>query len=306
MPLNMNDPNVQAEVQPPALRQLGTWLKAHYGVGADNFGIKGDANHLSGYHRSRNTLVKTPGASGSGDYSIQHALDTQNMSWNDCSACDFTPHAWGSAENNRRMIDITNRMYAAALARDPRVQQCREFAGTFDGASVVRFRCDGGAIQSPFDSSHLEHGHWSFWRSRVNWSHQGLFEVITGEESAMRMILVAEQPGAQVWLSNMITRRPILDAADLNNVRTQAGGFWGSEIWSSGTILNVGVGGLHVWGVDVTAGNPVELTPEQLEEIYAAAREGAESADAATADEVAEVVDRELDQHFAAGANDDA
>ena len=79
------------------------------------------------------------------------------------------------------MIDSTNRMYAAAKKLDPRIQQCREFAGTFDGRTVVRFRCDGGAIQSPFDSSHLEHWHISFWRSRVRWNHQGLYEVITGD-----------------------------------------------------------------------------------------------------------------------------
>lgn len=182
MPLNMNDPNVKAEIQPPQLLELGDKLKAFYQVGAAHFGIKGDENHLSGYHRSRNTLVHTPGASGSGDYSIQHSLDTQNMSWDDCSAFDMTPHNWGSTENNRRMIDATNRMYNASKKFDPRIQQCREYAGTFDGHSVVRFRCDGGAIQSPFDSSHLEHMHVSLWRSRVRWNHQGLYEVITGDD----------------------------------------------------------------------------------------------------------------------------
>jgi len=276
MPLNMSDPIVVAEVQPPTVIDLGNLLKAHYGVGSSNFGIKGDENHLSGYHRSRNTLVNVPGASGSGDYSIQNTLDTVNMSWNDCSACDMTPHQWGSTENNQRMIDGTNRMYTAAKKYDPRIQQCREFAGTFDGVNVVRFRCDGGAIQSPFDSSHLEHWHISFWRSRVRWNHSGLFEVLTGSDGDDDMIFLVSDTSGIVWASeNKQTRRRLVDTDDLNDYRTQATNGT-MKVWANGTILSVPSGKLYMWGEDITTPEQVELADANIEEIKQAAREGAQ------------------------------
>jgi hypothetical protein len=184
MPLNMQHPVVQAELSPPQLVALGNQLKARYGQPASAFGIKGDENHLTGYHRSFNTLTQVPGAGGWNDYSIQSSLDNTNLNRDDCSACDFTPASWGSALCRQRMIEQTSRVHQACLRGDSRVRQLREFAGTLNGSTIVRFRNDGTFI-SPFDSSHLWHWHASFYRSRVRWDHSGLLDIIVGEDDML-------------------------------------------------------------------------------------------------------------------------
>jgi hypothetical protein len=282
MPLNMNNPVVLAELRPPQLIDLGTWLKAYYGVGPTSFGIKGDENHLSGYHRSFNTLTQVPGANGWDDYSIQNTLDNTNLNRNDCCAADLTPGVWGSAENRARMIGITTRMYNAAKANDPRIRQCREFAGTLNGTSVIRFRCDGGAVQSPFDSSHLHHGHWSFWRSRVRWNHAGLFQVITG--------------GTAVASG---------DTADFaaSNVLTPEGAIVGSHVALSRLLAESKANKAMI---ELVA-SKVDITPEELATIAEAARQGAQQGSSgATPEEVRQAVDAELDEAFGAAKDTDS
>jgi hypothetical protein len=307
MPIPISDRWYQSEYEPPEIMAMRAPLCLAYNRPNAAFGCRGDTEHYSGYHRSRSFIVNSPWSSQRlNDYSIQSTLDISEADWSRCCAFDFVPGAWGSVDNRNKMKAITRRFLEAAQERDPRLAALREIAGTLDGVNVARIRCSDGAILSPFDRSHLDHLHGSFWRSRARWNHSGIVQIMIGKENGMKMILVAEQPGAQVWLSNLIQRRPIVSVADLNNVKGQATGtHWGADIWQSGTILNVGVGNLAGWGVDVTAGNPVELTQEQLDQISEAAREGAESGDAATPDEVRQVVDQELDEAFGAAKDAD-
>lgn len=179
--LNMNDPYLRAERQPPALVALGVRLKAAYGVGADNFGIKGNEYHYNGFHRSRSYLL---GPSGPGpDYSTRGTLN-QGGNGNNNSAFDFTPGVWGSADNRRKMIEITKRLRAAARANDPRLADYYEFAGTEDGKNVVTFYAQGGEAKDPFDSSHLNHIHGSKYRGRADNDDTGVGDVILGVGSA--------------------------------------------------------------------------------------------------------------------------
>jgi hypothetical protein len=177
MPLNMGDPYLRAERQPPALVALGVRLKAAYGVGADNFGIKGNEYHYDGFHRSRNYLL-SPNGPGA-DYSTRGSLN-QGGNGNNNSAFDFTPGVWGSADNRRKMIDITKRLRAAARAHDARLADYFEFAGTEDGKNVVTFYAQGGEDKSPFDPSHLDHIHGSKYRSRADNDDSGVGDVILG------------------------------------------------------------------------------------------------------------------------------
>lgn len=178
MPLNMNDPYLRAERQPPALVALGDRLKSHYGVGADNFGIKGNEYHDDGYHRSRNFLLESPAGNG-GDYSTSGSRN-QGGNGDNCCAFDFTPAEWGTADNTAKMIELTKRLRAAARARDPRLDAYYEFAGTEDGENVVTFYADGGESKSPFDDSHLHHVHASKYRSMADNDDTGVGDVMLG------------------------------------------------------------------------------------------------------------------------------
>src|SRR5262245_20401801 len=47
------------EFMPPELQLLASRLRAFFKVGADAIGAKGDENHLRGYHRSRNWILRS-------------------------------------------------------------------------------------------------------------------------------------------------------------------------------------------------------------------------------------------------------
>lgn len=174
----MSDPSLTSEVQPESLKALGARLKKAYGVGADNFGIKGNEYHTSGYHRSYNFLIYSYQGNG-GDYSTSGSLNHGDYP-DYCCAFDFTPGSWGTSDNRARMIELTKRLRAAARRNDRRLDAYYEFAGTEDGMNVVTFYAQGGAAKSPFDSSHLDHIHGSKYRSRAEWDDTGLGDIMLG------------------------------------------------------------------------------------------------------------------------------
>lgn len=178
MPLNMNDPYLREERQPPELIALGARLKSAYGVGAENFGIKGNEFHYDGYHRSRNFNLYSDLGKG-GDYSTSGSRNAGGNG-NNNSAFDFTPSAWGTSDNRSKMIELTKRIRAAARAYDPRLADWYEFAGTEDGHNVVTFYAQGGSAKTPFDSSHLDHIHGSKYRDASDKDNTGLGDIMLG------------------------------------------------------------------------------------------------------------------------------
>jgi hypothetical protein len=173
----------QDEYEPPAILAMRAPLCAAYQRPAAAFGCRGDTDHTSGYHRSRSFIVNSPYSTKRlQDESIQYALDTNEPDWSLCSAFDFVPGSWGSVDNRVKMAQLTQRLLNAARARDPRLSALREIAGTLDGRNVTRFRCSDGVILSPFDSSHLDHIHGSFWRSRAKLDHSGIVQIMIGDE----------------------------------------------------------------------------------------------------------------------------
>lgn len=177
MPVSPSDPAYLAEEVPASLTKLVHGLCDAYGVSYDHGGTKGNLSHTNGYHRSRRYNQQN----APGNYSIQLAEDKQGDPDN-VSAFDFTPADWGSSDNRAKMITITRRMRAAALAHDSRVQTMREFAGTEDGTHVVTFDMRTGASKTPFDSSHLDHGHGSIYRAYAANDHTGILHVMLGME----------------------------------------------------------------------------------------------------------------------------
>jgi hypothetical protein len=193
MPINMNDPRIKAEWTPQTITAVGQALRQRYGTAADSVGTRGNNVHSSGFHRSEAWLRNSPDSRyRDQDYSLQGTLN-HSADANAVSALDFTP---GSTS---RMIELTNRVHRAALARDPRLRNVFEFAGTLNGTSVVTFRCSDGAARGPFDSSHLWHFHASFYRSRALDPHDGFTAVLLGEEP-QPMATLQDDSGNGQWL----------------------------------------------------------------------------------------------------------
>lgn len=180
MPLDQSFPAYRAEVTPASITRMSVSLCAAYGVSADHAGAKGNTVHLSGFHRSPRWLRTSPDSRyGSRDYSIQAARNRGgNEDW--IAAEDFTPGVWGTRDNREKMKVTTRRMLDAARRYDPRLIDVFEFAGTLDGGSVVTFSGQGGELKDPFDDSHLDHGHTSFWRDGAANDHSGVVEVMLG------------------------------------------------------------------------------------------------------------------------------
>lgn len=178
MPLNMQDPYLRAERQPPALIALGVRLKNAYHVGVDNFGIRGNEFHYTGFHRSRAFLESSTQGNG-GDYSTRGARNQGGNENNNC-AFDFTPGVWGTADNREKMKTLTRRLHDAAVRRDPALHDWYEFAGTLDGVNVVTFYADGGAFKTPFDKTHLDHIHGSKYRDASDNDNTALADIMLG------------------------------------------------------------------------------------------------------------------------------
>lgn len=180
MTISSNDVFYQAEIIPPSIEAMAAPLCEAYGVGRDAFGDKGNLSHNSGYHRSRRWILQSGDSKyGPNDYSVRLDPDKHgDENW--VSAFDFTPGVWGSSDNRAKMIQITKRMRAAAKAGDPRVRNLREFAGTEDGVNVVTIDMQTGGDRDPFDPSHLDHCHGSFYRERAAMDHSGIVQVMLG------------------------------------------------------------------------------------------------------------------------------
>jgi hypothetical protein len=258
MGINPNDGYYKAEQTSPSILAMRDPLCAAYGVGPGNFGAKGNLSHDHGYHRSLNWVLHSPDSRyGARDYSATLAADKGND--DDVAAIDFTPGEWGTPDNRRKMIAITSRMIDALRRDDPRVSAVREFAGTLDGEHVVTYDHSRHAFKAPFDSSHLNHGHTSLYRTMTRVSHAGIVSVMLGEPMAE------------------FTDRQIADLTYTLGI--------------SPTATNAGVPPVHVRlaalenaladvvakldGLAARPASPVELTGEQTAQVADAARGGA-------------------------------
>jgi hypothetical protein len=279
-------------------------LCAAFGRPNAAFGCRGDLNHFSGYHRSYAFIIESPYSRYRwDDYSVRQALDTTNIDRHICSAFDLVPGDWGSAENRRRMVAITTRVHNAAKARDVRLRALREFAGTLDGRTVVTFYCDGGEFKTPFDGSHLDHAHGSFWRSRAKWDHSGIVKVMIGASTTARKdddMMWISSLGPRIFVCNGLMSREI-NGAQFEIIKARAVSEGLGTLWNNGQVR-------ANWdpNLDGPLHPTLDLDPAELAQIAQAAREGAQEGSAgATVDEVRKVVDEELDEAFGAAKDND-
>lgn len=163
------------EFEPPNLRRLTDALRAHYHVGFSLIGAKGDNDHLSGYHRSREWILRSRySEDGADDYSVRHSLDQSgDPRW--LCAVDFQTGTGIPA-----LVEVCKRLDAAVRA--DRFPQLREWYGNLGGDQIVDGWNNVTDRPATSDSSHLFHLHMSFFRSRADWDHRELFAVLTGAD----------------------------------------------------------------------------------------------------------------------------
>lgn len=177
VPISTTSGWYRSEYVPATVSAMQVPLCAGLGVPLANFGAKGNTVHDYGPHRSYNWIINAPESRFRyEDRSVLGDLNSLNIDRNAVAAFDITP-------GSRAMMRvITARMYNAARRHDLRLGAMREFAGTLDGSTVVRFETNGGRIISPLDSSHLDHGHGVFWRRYAGLDHSGIVEILTGDD----------------------------------------------------------------------------------------------------------------------------
>lgn len=141
------------EIVTPELRWLGDELCRRTGQPRTAAGTKGNDRHLRGSHRSQEWILNSRYCTDE-RYTVQSGLTAEQR--RHIAGFDFTPGAWGTAENRRRMVEQSKRIIAAMKAG--RLDEVREFYGTTDGRTVTGWNnVENRAASS--DSSHLDHWH---------------------------------------------------------------------------------------------------------------------------------------------------
>lgn len=158
-----------AEYAPPNLVSIANAVRGHYALPWSAIGMKGDASHTYGYHRSRNWVNTLGGKSG--DYSVQLDLDRSGGGEDWVSALDVSL-------DTARLKVATTRVMAALQRKDPAVSDVREVFGTTDGKTVTGWDAAKNRLTTS-DASHLFHLHVSFYRSKADVDHSGLLRVLS-------------------------------------------------------------------------------------------------------------------------------
>lgn len=177
------------EIVTQALTGAGLMLCAAYDRPASAMGTKGNNAHLSGHHRSQE-WIKNSAYCVNDTYTVQSGLTVTQA--RHIAGLDFTPAAWGTADNRAKMIAITNRL-DAAYARGELDGIVRQFFGTKNGTTVFGRDVPTGRIISA-DDSHLDHEHIGFDRRRAddNEATAKVARIMIGEEMTQADIIVAE------------------------------------------------------------------------------------------------------------------
>ncbi|HZM78467.1 MAG TPA: hypothetical protein VFC19_22300 [Candidatus Limnocylindrales bacterium] len=178
----------RAETAAPALQTLGDRLRLHW-PGAE-IGIRGDNNHLRGYHRSRR-WIKESGFCTNRSYSVSRAAgDRSGGDSNWACALDFGGIPQSELHAVCRRLDTAVR---AGL-----LEKITEWYGNFGGDDRVDGWDNISNRIASSDSSHLTHLHMSFDRGRANEDHSDVLAVLIGEDDvsdAYELLVNARRPG---------------------------------------------------------------------------------------------------------------
>lgn len=246
----------RAEYAPAALQRLADGLKAHWsGAGV---WIRGDNEHLRGYHRSRRwiqtsvyctdrtySVSRTVGDRSGGDPNWSCALDLGNIPQSE-------------------LIAACKRLDAAVRAG--RLEKITEWYGNLGGDLRVDGWDNIANRLASADSSHLTHLHLSFDRGRANEDHSDVLAVLTGGSD------VLPSDVKEIWNN--------YEAVNGRNMRDNVGETWqaAQKAVALGEQANTKLDALTVPApapVDPAAIKAVLLDPEVLAAIAKAVNDNA-------------------------------
>jgi hypothetical protein len=168
------EPEWRAEITPPTLVQLGNRLADYFGFPRTNIGIRGNAAHLRGYHRSRRWIKNSVWCT-SRTYSVSRTAGDRSGGDSDaCSALDVT------FATTAQLIAACRRLDRAVRAG--KLEKITEWYGNKGGDSRVDGYDNVANQVASSDESHLWHLHMSFDRGRVLEDHSDVYEILTGDD----------------------------------------------------------------------------------------------------------------------------
>lgn len=159
-----------AETIPSGLAALRTKLLTHYQLSGSAIGIRGDENHLRGYHRSRAWILNSRFCTNR-TYSVSRtAGDRAGGDSNWCSAMDISI-------DKTRLLTLCKNLDAGV--RSGHFEKITEWYGNKDGDTRVDGYDNISNAVATSDSSHLWHVHISFDRGHANDNHDDVFMLLT-------------------------------------------------------------------------------------------------------------------------------
>jgi hypothetical protein len=167
-----SDSRYRREKIPPSLQQLADGLAEHFDVPSNHIGIRGDANHRGGYHRSRNFLTSSPYARDR-KYSVTDAKSNRDGDGDWVSALDISLP-------KDKLIALCRRLDKAV--REGKLEKVAEWYGNDDGDNKVDGFDNLRNKVAAADPSHLWHAHIGLLRGRAGDDHSDLLAVLTGED----------------------------------------------------------------------------------------------------------------------------
>jgi hypothetical protein len=249
------------EIAAPALQTLGLRLYQRW-PGAQ-IGVRGDNEHLSGYHRSRRwikesiyctnhtySVSRTPGDRTGGNPNWACAVDLGGIPQTDLHA-------------------VCRRLDAAVRAG--RLEKITEWYGNFGNDGRVDGYDNISNRLASSDASHLFHLHMSFDRGRANEDHSDVLAILTGENMNV-LVKTLNDPAGKVYHSNGSVRWWIRDEQTLADVIYLAASGQTPPLYRGGEIQLVG--NIDAYGVEIGVAAPVELTDEQLAKLSDDVTEG--------------------------------
>lgn len=165
------EPWWNAEIVPPNLSVLANKLVTYWGLSPGAIGIKGNNEHLYGYHRSRTWLK-------SSIYCTNRSYSTNETSGNINGGDSNWLCALDVSLPPELLLPACQRLDAAV--RSGRLEKITEWYGNKDGDQRVDGYDNIRNQVATSDSSHLWHLHGSFDRGRANEDHTDVFQILTG------------------------------------------------------------------------------------------------------------------------------
>lgn len=241
-----SEPWWNEESVPPTLNKLAVDLRAALHVPANDVGMRGDTAHLRGYHRSA-AWVKNSTFCTNRSYSVSETAGNRiprDSNW----VCAIDIGGMPQAD----LIAMCKRVDEAV--RSGRFEKITEWYGNINGDQRVDGYDNIRNVLATSDSSHLVHLHLSFDRNRVAENHDDVFAMLMGAEMEL-----TDEVRTGLTVKNVLVS--LYDRVP-TNVVSRFNAIDGALTAIKATLATLGV----------------DLTPEQLAAVTAAAHDGAASA----------------------------